>query len=131
LAESIEKQEKSEGHYFYIRHSDTKNLIGYVCIKNIDKKIRKCELAYFIDKDFEGKGIISKAVSQTIDFCFSDLLMNKVFICTSKINTASQRIATKHGFSHEGTLREEFKSGEGILEDINYFGLLKSEWNER
>jgi len=131
LAESVEKQEKNEGHYFYIRHSETKNLIGYVCIKNVDQKIRKCELAYFIDQDFEGKGIISEAVAQTIDFCFSQLSMNKVFICTSKINVGSQRIATKNGFSHEGVLREEFKSGEGILEDINYFGLLKSEWNER
>lgn len=131
LAASAEKQEKEEGHYFYIRHTETQDLIGYVCVKNIDKKIRKCELAYFVDKDFEGKGIISKAVSQTIDFCFSELLMNKVFICTSKINTASQRIATKHGFSQEGILREEFKNREGILEDIMYFGLLKSQWNER
>jgi ribosomal-protein-serine acetyltransferase len=56
------------------------------------------------------------------------LLMNKVFICTSKINTASQRIATKHGFQQEGILREEFKSGDEMLEDIVYFGLLKSDY---
>jgi ribosomal-protein-serine acetyltransferase len=131
LAESAEKQAKNEVHYFYIRHTETKVLIGFVCVKNIDEKIRKCELAYFIDKDFEGQGIISKAVLNTIDFCFETLSMNKIFICTSKINAGSQRIAIKNGFQHEGILREEFKSGEGILEDIMYFGLLKSEWNER
>jgi len=131
LAAAIEKQEQKNGYYFYIRNTDSQHLIGYVCIKNIDKKISKCELAYFIDKNFEGKGIISKAVSQTLAFCFGELLMNKVFICTSKINQASQRIATKQGFSHEGILREEFKNGDGILEDIIYFGLLKSEFNER
>jgi ribosomal-protein-serine acetyltransferase len=104
-------------------------LIGYICIKNVNKDILKCELAYFIDADFEGKGIISDAVSQTIDFCFNKLRMNKVYICTSKINKGSQRIALKHGFQEEGILREEFKNHEGILEDIVYFGLLKTDFN--
>ena len=128
---NIEKQETKEGYFFYLRNTETNQLIGYVCIKNINNIVRKCELAYFIDKQFEGRGIISKAVSQTIDFCFANLTINKVFICTSKVNPASQQIAIKHGFRQEGILREEFKNGEGILEDIIYFGLLKSEYHER
>jgi RimJ/RimL family protein N-acetyltransferase len=91
--------------------------------------IAKCELAYFIDKEFEGKGIISKAVGKVIGFCFGELMMNKITICTSKINIASQRIALKYGFQEEGILREEFRSGEGVLEDIIYFGLLKKDYN--
>jgi len=129
---NIQKEKENEGHYFYIRNTETNVLIGYVCIKNIKKDILKCELAYFIDADFEGKGIISAAVSQTIDFCFNKLGMNKVYICTSKINKGSQQIALKQGFQEEGILREEFKNHEGILEDIVYFGLLKSDYyNER
>ena len=77
--------------------------------------------------EYQGKGITSKMVSETLDFCFNTLNMNKVFICTSKINKASQQIALKHHFKQEGILREEFKSSEGTLEDIVYFGLLKSE----
>lgn len=122
------KERDADGYYFYIRNTETKKLIGYVCIKNVNRSIMKCELAYFIDKNFEGKGIISKAVSQTIGFCFNELTMNKVYICTSKINAASQKIATKQGFQQEGILREEFKNGKEILEDIVYFGLLKSEY---
>jgi ribosomal-protein-serine acetyltransferase len=123
-----DKEQNQDGYHFYLRHNETQNLIGYVCIKNVNKNIQKCELAYFVDKDFEGRGIISKAVSETVDFCFNTIAMNKVFICTSKVNTASQRIATKHGFRQEGILREEFKNGDAILEDIVYFGLLKSEY---
>ncbi len=122
------KERDEDGYYFYIRNQETQKLIGYVCIKNVNKAIMKCELAYFIDQNFEGQGIVSKAVLQTIDFCFHELMMNKVFICTSKINAASQRVATKYGFQQEGILREEFKNGKGILEDIVYFGLLKSEY---
>lgn len=131
IAKNIEKENNNEGHHFYIRNVETKRLIGYICIKNINLTILKCELAYFVDKEFEGKGIISKAVTKTLDFCFNDLKMNKIFICTSKINTASQRIATKHGFRKEGILREEFKSGDAVLEDIVYFGLLQSEYHEK
>ena len=90
------------------------------------RNISKCELFYFIDKEFEGKGIISKAVSEVINLCFNELNMNKIFICTSKVNFASQQIALKNDFVLEGTLREEFKSFEGEIEDINYYGLLKS-----
>lgn len=131
IARNTETEKNKGGYYFYVRNLETQHLIGYVCVKNIHKNIMKCELAYFIDSEFEGKGIITKAVTQVIDFCFLALEMNKIIICTSKINSASQKIALKHGFRHEGILREEFRSGEGNLEDIVYFGLLKSEYDER
>jgi RimJ/RimL family protein N-acetyltransferase len=128
IAKNIQIEKEKTGCYFYVRNLKTNNLIGYLGIKKIDYHISKCELFYFIDKDFEGKGIISKAVSEVIDFCFKELKMNKIFICTSKINLGSQQIALKNGFIHEGTLREEFKNYEGVLEDINYYGLLKSDY---
>lgn len=128
LAEAADNEAWKENYYFYIRNLESTALIGYVVIKNIDDKIAKCELAYFIDSDFEGKGITSKAVADTLAFCFGEIKMNKVTICTSKVNAASQQIALKHGFMQEGILRQEFKNGEGVLEDVLYFGLLKSDY---
>jgi ribosomal-protein-serine acetyltransferase len=130
IAEAIQKEADKRGYSFYIRNIETNILIGYCSIKNIDFDKMKCELAYFIDKDFEGKGIISKVVSEVVAICFNMLKMNKIFICTSKVNIGSQRIALKHGFLQEGILREEFKNGEGIFEDIVYFGLLKSDYEK-
>ena len=130
IAESIEIENKKQGYYFYIRSLETNKLIGYSLIKKIDLTISKCEFAYFIDKDFEGKGITSTVVTRMLDFCFNDLTMNKIFICTSKINFGSQHIALKNGFQQEGILREEFKNGDGILEDIVYFGLLRKEYKQ-
>lgn len=123
------KENHKEGYFFYPRDTKTNTLIGYLCIKSIDTNKAKCELGYFVDEDFQGKGITSKLVSETLDFCFNTLKMNKVFICTSKINKASQQIALKHHFIQEGILRDEFKSSDGTLEDVVYFGLLKSEYN--
>ena len=114
--------------YFYVRNIETNKLIGYIGIKKIDYAISKCELFYFIDKHFEGKGIISNAVSQTLDFCFDKLLMQKIIICTSKVNIGSQKIALKHNFKQEGILRNERLNHLKQYEDIVYFGLLKSEY---
>jgi len=130
IAFNQDKENHKEGYFFYPRDTKTNALIGYLCIKSIDNQKAKCELGYFIDEDYQGKGITSRLVSQTLDFCFNTLKMNKVFICTSKINTASQQIALKHHFKQEGILREEFKSGDGTLEDVVYFGLLKSEYKQ-
>jgi len=130
IAKNIQIEKEKTGYYFYVRNIETNHLIGYLGIKKIDYNISKCEIFYFIDVAFEGKGIISKSVSEIIDFCFRELKMNKIFICTSKINFGSQQIALKSGFVHEGTLREEFKNHEGVLEDINYYGLLKSDYEK-
>lgn len=128
LNKNRRKQNETQGYYFYLRNTENQKLIGYVCVKNVNRDIRKCELAYFIDQAYQGQGITSEAVAKTVKFCFEIMKMNKVYICTSKVNAASQRIATKLGFKHEGLLREEFKNGQAVLEDINYYGLLRSEY---
>ena len=130
IAKNLQIEKGKSGYYFYVRNIETNKLIGYIGIKKIDYHISKCELFYFIDNHFEGKGIISKAVSEVINFCFQELKMNKIFICTSKINFGSQQIALKNGFVLEGVLREEFKNHEGVLEDINYYGFLKSDYEK-
>jgi ribosomal-protein-serine acetyltransferase len=129
LKVSLEKEKNKEGYYFYARDINTNTLIGYLCVKTIDYRISKCELGYFIDQDYQGKGITSKMVANALDFCFNKLMLNKVFICTSEINLASQRIALKHNFKQEGILRDEFRNGDGELQNTVYFGLLKSEYN--
>ena len=126
---SLDKEKNKEGYYFFARDIITNSLIGYLCVKTIDYRISKCELGYFIDEDFQGKGITSKMVSDALDFCFNELMLNKVFICTSEVNLASQRIALKHNFKQEGILRDEFRNGDGELQNTVYFGLLKSEYN--
>jgi len=129
LTVSLDKEKNKEGFHFYARDIKTNELIGYLCVKTIHYRISKCELGYFTDEDFQGKGITSKMVSHALDFSFNELKLNKVFICTSEINFASQRVALKHNFKQEGLLRDEFRNGDGELQNTVYFGLLKSEYN--
>ena len=52
---------------FIIIHKESNSFIGFVDVKNIDWSIPKAELGYFIDVNYEGKGIISKALAIAID----------------------------------------------------------------
>jgi len=126
LIQSDEKREKKERYLMGINMGEL--LIGYINIKNIDWKIPKCELSYFIDEDYERKGITTSKIKQTLKFCFEELEMNKIYLRIGKYNNGSQRIAIKNGFKLEGELRKEFRTSQGELVDVLYFGLLKEEY---
>ncbi len=102
-------------------------LIGWISIKNIDWEIGKGELAYYVDKSNQGHGIISKAVKEIVNFSFSKLELEKLFIRTGPDNVGSKKIALKNGFKEEGVLRNEFRIGNGELIDTIYYGLLRRE----
>ena len=127
----VEREESKENFFLFMRDDATKKLIGFACVKNITPDLAKCELAYFADKDCEGRGIITKAVADLLVLCFGELKMNKVYICTPTTNIASQKVALKNGFTHEGILRDEFRNGDGEFEDVVYFALLNEDYNER
>lgn len=130
FSNSKKLKKQGKGEYFVLKEEKTETLIGYFQIKNISQKISRCEFAYFVDQDFQGQGIVSELVSKMIIFAFNELEMEKVVICTSKENQGSQQIAIKNKFQQEGVLRNEFKNYLGQLEDVVYFGLLKSDYQK-
>jgi ribosomal-protein-serine acetyltransferase len=104
-----------------------KGLIGVFFIKNIDWNALKCELGYFIDKDDEGKGIMTLAFDTIIDFCFEELKLEKIYVRTSVDNVGSRRLVEKKGFALEGILRNDFRIETNDLVDVAYYGKLKGE----
>lgn len=128
LDRAIKMQQRKKGYYFYIFDTQQSKLVGLINIKNINRKIPMCELGYFIDKNLQGKGIVSKGVRVLVKFCFEQMKMNKIFICTDPDNKASQKVALKNGFVQEGILRNEFKDPNGNVHDVVYFGLLKDDF---
>jgi RimJ/RimL family protein N-acetyltransferase len=125
VADKIAEAEKKDQFTFMIYDTAVKKCAGMMYVKSIDWRIPKAEIAYFIDKAYEGKGIITKAVGCITDYCFSVFGMNKLFLRAAQNNTGSKRVAEKNGFMLEGTLRKDFRTGDGKLIDLYYFGLIK------
>ena len=123
-AKNIAANEKD--HFcFVIEDTHENKLSGVIFLKSFDWTIPKCELGYFIDKDKEGQGIISKAISEIIKFCFDNFKLNKLFLRTALVNLGSKRVAEKNGFIVEGILRKDFKTENGELIDVVYYGLVR------
>jgi len=124
LADVIAKAEKNNYFPFIIIDDRFQKVIGSIQIKSVDWSIPKGELGYYIDQQYEGKGVITAAVSLIIDFSFNQLGLNKLFIRTYEGNIGSRKIAEKNGFVVEGIIRCDYKTTSGWLIDTMYYGLL-------
>lgn len=111
------------GYSFAIWENNSANIIGYIEIQNIDWNIPSGELIFFIDQEFEGKGLMTEAMNKIIPFIFEDLKLAKVNFLTAADNYAAQRLVRKCGFRREGDIRMALKKGEGEAIDAMLLGL--------
>jgi ribosomal-protein-serine acetyltransferase len=116
---------KREQLYFVVISKNTSKIIGSVILKNLDWNVPKGELAYFVDADYEGTGITSRAVKWLVQYAFDELKIEKLYIKCSPDNTGSKQVAIKNGFLKEGHMKREYRTGEGLLTDMERYGLLK------
>ena len=98
-------------------------LIGSIGFNRLDWAARLCEIGYWIDREAEGKGTITKACRALIDYAFDDLSMNRVEIRCSSENTRSAAVPERLGFKLEGKLRQA-EVLHGRAHDFLVFGLL-------
>ena len=127
IPEVIDKAAQRISYSFVITASSSQKLIGYIDIKSIDWNIPKAELGYFIDQHYEGRGILTKALSKIITYCFDTLQINKLLVRTHEANIGSRKMVEKNGFRVEGIIRNDYKTTSGNIVDLVYYGLLKTE----
>lgn len=125
VANNVALWEKRELLSFIICDNVTHKIIGTVLLKDFNPRVQKCEIGFFVDKSYEGKGIITKAVSLVIKHGFEHFQLNKIFMRIAENNISSRRVAEKNGFLAEGLLRQDFKTSAGQLIDVVYYGLLR------
>lgn len=69
------------------------------------------EIGYFIDRNFEGRGIVTKAVQMLEEIAFDELGLVRLEIRMDPRNKASEKVAVKNNYEKEGLLKKiiEFK----------------------
>jgi ribosomal-protein-alanine N-acetyltransferase len=93
---------------FAIREIDSKKIIGLIIIKKIDWTKRIGELAYCIGNNFEGKGLVTKAVKAISNFAYNELGLKTLQIIAHKTNLGSVKVAQNSSFIWKKTLLNEF-----------------------
>jgi len=104
-----------------------KKIAGSVSLVYISKEHGYAELGYWLNKDLQGKGIMTKAVKRLIDYSFQYMEIHRIEIESATDNHKSQSIPKKIGFKHEGTMREGTKL-HGKYIDTELYSFLRWEW---
>ena len=79
-----------------------------IIIKKIDWVDKIGELAYCIGNDFEGKGLVRKAVKAISGFAYNELDLKVLQIIAHKTNVGSVKVAENCDFIWKRTLLNEF-----------------------
>lgn len=100
-------------------------LIGAVGLHNIDFLNHSTSAGYWLDKEHEGQGIMTKSVKTLIDYAFQILNLHRIEIRCAVHNIQSQKIPERFGFQKEGVVREAIHHY-GEYFDAYLYGLIAS-----
>lgn len=100
---------------------------GLIGLLDIDRKNKKAEYYVMLgDPDCRGKGIAVEASRLLLDYAFTSLELNKVYLYTEIENNPAQKLFQKLGFVKEGIAREDLFSKERYVDRLMY-GMLQKE----
>lgn len=113
---------------FTIRNAaDPQDHLGNVSVWWVSRPNGVGEIGYWIRSDATSNGICTEATANVVQIGFEELGMHRITLRIAAGNLASERVAEKLGFAHEGVLRDEVKVGSKWL-DHSVWGLLEHEW---
>ncbi|MGV1012978.1 MAG: GNAT family N-acetyltransferase [Flavobacterium sp.] len=93
-----ENIEKGGTYYWAISLTDTKQLVGTICLFDLSSENKSCEIGYELMVKFQGQGIMQEAAKAVIDFVFQTLKFNKIVAFTHNDNLNSTNLLLKLNF---------------------------------
>lgn len=107
-----------------------RTVIGAISLMSVDKRHERAEIGYWLGRDYWNKGYCTEAVREIVRFGFERLGLHRIIAEHFTRNPASGCIMRKIGMKHEGTLRQHVRKWDKF-EDVELYGILKSEWSSR
>ena len=101
-------------------------LVGMMGMR-VDTSDAKGEFGYWIDRDAEGMGIVTRASQRLLAFAFDELGLHRVELEAAVENARSRAVAEALGMTLEGVAREAARLPGGST-DIAHYGMLDREW---
>lgn len=98
-------------------------LAGGTLFRTFDVPSGVCEIGVWLGPSYEGRGLISRAVTLMIDWAVGVRGMSRVEWRTDPRNVRSAAVAQRLGFTREGVLRSSFVLG-GERHDTEVWALL-------
>jgi ribosomal-protein-serine acetyltransferase len=96
----------------------------------ISRYTRSAEIGYWIGRDHEGRGLITRAAAAVLDQAFGPLGLDRVSLHTDPANERSRAVARRLGFVEEGLIRQGTAFANERRDELVY-GLLAQDWQQR
>lgn len=109
---------------------DGGRVIGTVTLASIDRKNKRAEVGFMLDRAVWRQGYMSEALGAALDYAFGPMDLARMEADVDPANEASLRLLERLGFQREGYLRERWRVGGGV-QDTVLLGLLRREWQAR
>lgn len=104
--------------------------VGTIDIYDFDPYHLRAGLGIMIHNSENRKqGYAGNAIKLVLDYCFETLGLNQVYSSVPSCNIASQNLFDSLGFVRTGYRKQWLKRGKE-WEDVIYFQLLASSWNQ-
>ena len=104
LKYNVEKRKKNIEHNYTIFYDN--KIVGAIGMKINQHDNFIGEIGYFIDKNYWGKGIATKAVKKLEKIGFSKLKLIRIEIIMDTRHPASEKVAIKCKYKKEGIMKK-------------------------
>jgi RimJ/RimL family protein N-acetyltransferase len=120
--------ERGEFINFAIVPQSSQKLIGAIGL-TLHQEYVHAEMGYWVGKPYWSQGYCTEAAREVVRYGFEDLSLNRIHAMHLSRNQASGKVMMKVGMKYEGKRREHILKW-GVFEDVELYGLLKSEFEE-
>lgn len=110
---------------------DNLTYYGHIWIEPVNWDIPQFEIGWLVDKNFQGRGIVTEAAKRSINFIFHVLQGHKITVRVlghGLYVDKSIQISKRCGFKREGYLRDTVRLEDGKLINEHYYGLLRNDY---
>ena len=106
LARNEQGRRDGKSEAFAVVDPSDGSLLGVGVGFEIDRDAGSAELGYVVGPEARGRGVGTEILRRLTRWAFDELGLFRVELLISTDNEASQRVAEKCGYTHEGTLRQ-------------------------
>lgn len=123
----LDSYQNDDSYQWGIELKETGELFGNISVVKLNEDIDAVELGYVIGRRFWGNEYTVEATKAVIAFFFEEVGANRVAARYDTNNPNSGKVMKKAGMKYEGTLRQNDRNNQGIV-DCSVCSILKEEW---
>jgi ribosomal-protein-serine acetyltransferase len=127
IERSLKKLSQNEAMHFGIFHGD--QVIGSIGSEDWDWRAKSTEIGYWLAEDWQGRGIMTRAVQVLTDYVIGTLGLNRIEILMDVANERSAAVPQRLGYSYEGVRREYLKFDDSY-HDAHVYYMLAQDWGD-